>query len=146
MKYQSKRDWWLTFIIWGTMLFAIGSGGKTFIDNTGNTVENIVTALFTILLPIFILWLWFTTYYIIDEDNLVIKYGPFKKTVPLKSIKSVRKTMNPLSSPALSLKRLEIVYGQFNSVLISPLDRERFMDILSKRCPHAIFIDKAKEK
>ncbi|RDW18030.1 hypothetical protein CWR45_10245 [Oceanobacillus chungangensis] len=47
-----------------------------------------------------------------------------------------KKTKNPLSSPALSLKRLEIVYGQYNSVLISPFDREEFIRILSKRCQH----------
>jgi hypothetical protein len=68
---------------------------------------------------------------------LVIKYGPFKKIIPLNTIKSVKKTMNPLSSPALSLKRLEIIYGQYNMVLISPKDRDEFMKILSKHCPQA---------
>ncbi|MFJ8262632.1 PH domain-containing protein [Rummeliibacillus sp. NPDC094406] len=40
-----------------------------------------------------------------------------QKTIPLESIKSIKKTMNPLSSPALSLKRLDIEYGQYQNVL-----------------------------
>ena len=84
--------------------------------------------------------MWLTTYYIIGEKDLIIRYGPFKKVVPLEKITSVRKTMNPLSSPALSLKRLEIMYGQYHSVLISPKDRDEFVEILSKRCPRAKMI------
>lgn len=136
MKYQSKKDWWLTIIVWGAMLFAIGSGGYALIEGTSNIGESIVTSLSSIILPIFILWMWFTTYYVIDEKNLIVRFGPFKKIVPLNSIKSVKKTMNPLSSPALSLKRLEIVYGQYNSVLISPKNRDEFIEVLLQRCPH----------
>jgi hypothetical protein len=31
MKFLSKKDWWLTIIIWGAMLFSIGSGGNALI-------------------------------------------------------------------------------------------------------------------
>jgi hypothetical protein len=119
------------------MFFAVGSGIYALIEDTPNTEEKIVSSLLSILLPIFILWIWFTTYYVIDEKHLIVRFGPFKKTVPLHSIKSVKKIMNPLSSLALSLKRLEIVYGQYHSVLISPKNRDEFIEVLSKRCPHA---------
>lgn len=49
----------------------------------------------------------------------------------------MQKTMNPLSSPALSLKRMEITYGQYDFVLISPINRDQFMKELSTRCPNA---------
>ena len=137
MKFTSKKDWWLTAIIWTAMLFAIGSGGYALIKETPSLGDLLLTMTFTFLLPILILWLWLTTFYLVEEDNLIIKYGPFKKTIPLESIKSIKKTMNPLSSPALSLKRLDIEYGQYQNVLISPKDRDEFMEILSKRCPNA---------
>jgi len=137
LKFTSKKDWWLTAIIWTAMLFAIGSGGYALIKETPSLGDLLLTMTFTFLLPILILWLWLTTFYLVEEDNLIIKYGPFKKTIPLESIKSIKKTMNPLSSPALSLKRLDIEYGQYQNVLISPKDRDEFMEILSKRCPNA---------
>lgn len=48
----------------------------------------------------------------------------------------MQKTMNPLSNPALSLKRMEITYGQYDFVLISPINRDQFMKELSTRCPN----------
>jgi membrane protein YdbS with pleckstrin-like domain len=137
MKFPSKKDWWLTIIIWGAMLFAMGSGIYSLIFEESNFIDFVIVLILAIMLPVFLLWMWLTTYYVLDESNLVIKYGPFKKIIPLNTIKSVKKTMNPLSSPALSLKRLEIIYGQYNMVLISPKDRDEFMKILSKHCPQA---------
>ena len=135
MKYKSRKDWWLSIIVWGAMLFAIGSGGYALIEKTPNIGEFLITLALSIVLPMFILWMWLTTFYVIGQKNLIIKFGPFKKTIPLDSIRTVKKTMNPLSSPALSLKRLEITYGLYNSILISPHDREGFMKVLAKRCP-----------
>jgi membrane protein YdbS with pleckstrin-like domain len=137
MKFPSKKDWWLTNIIWGAMLFAMGSGIYSLIFEESNFIDFVIVLILAVMLPVFLLWMWLTTYYVLDESNLVIKYGPFKKIIPLNTIKSVKKTMNPLSSPALSLKRLEIIYGQYNMVLISPKDRDEFMKILSKHCPQA---------
>lgn len=140
MKYSSKKDWWLSVIVFGGMIFAIGSSGLAVFEDTPNVGEIIAALLFPILLSIFIVWLWLTTYYVIDDKNLIVRYGPFKKIIPFYSIKSVKKTMNPLSSPALSLKRLEITYGQYDTVLISPKDRDEFMDVLAKHCPYAKII------
>ncbi|WP_226670609.1 PH domain-containing protein [Metabacillus litoralis] len=136
MKYKSRKDWWLSVIVWGAMVFSLGIGSYSLIEKTTTVMESIIILSLSIILPIFILWMWLTTYYVITENKLIIRFGPFKKHIELDTIKSVKKTMNPLSSPALSLRRLEIVYHQYNSILISPLDREEFIEILSKRCPH----------
>lgn len=137
LKFTSKKDWWLTMIVWGSMLFAIGGGGFALSVMPPTIGELLVVGALSILLPIFLIWTWLTTYYVLDENNLIIKYGPFQKTIPLDTILSVRKTTNPLSSPALSLQRLEISYGNYDFVLISPKDRDEFMDILAERCPQA---------
>lgn len=44
-------------------------------------------------------------------------------------------TRNPLSSPALSLDRLHVQFGQdlFNAILISPADRDRFLTGLAEQ-------------
>ncbi|QFG00991.1 hypothetical protein PB01_20555 [Psychrobacillus glaciei] len=136
MKFKSRKDWWLSIIVWIAMIFVLGSGVYVLVDKTLDILGFIITFSLSIILPIFILWMWLTTFYVIEDNNLIIRFGPFKRNIPLDNITSVEKTKNPLSSPALSIKRLEIVYGQYNSVLISPFDRKGFIKILSKRCQH----------
>ncbi|MCM3213941.1 PH domain-containing protein [Niallia taxi] len=135
MKFNSKKDWWLTLIIWGGALFAIGSGMYGLMEKPADLFIIFIVIFGAIIVPLFMLWMWFTTYYILNEENLIIKYGPFKSTIPLQSINRVKKTNNPLSSPALSLKRVEILYDKYNSVFISPVDRDEFIALLCKRCP-----------
>lgn len=136
LKFKSRKDWWLAIIIWGAMLFTLGSGAYALSDEPANLLEYVIIISLAIALPIFILWLWFTTFYRIDTDNLIIRFGPFRKIIPLDAITSVKKSTNPLSSPAWSLKRLEIRYGKYQSIFISPVNREEFVNILSKHCPH----------
>lgn len=134
MKFKSRKDWWLTLIVWLAMMVALGSGLYELIYRTPSFPEFLAALFLSVFLPLFILWMWLTTYYVINENHLVIRFDPFKKMVPLESIKSVKKTMNPISSPALSLKRIEIVYDQYNTVLISPIDRDEFIKVLLKQC------------
>lgn len=83
----------------------------------------------------FVLWIFLSTYYELNDRELVVRSGPFRWHVPLDSIASVRPTRNPLSSPALSLDRLELRYGAGKWLLISPRDRDRFLADLADRAP-----------
>lgn len=96
--------------------------------------EVIFLLLSCVLFPMFMLWVCFTTHYLVSDTHLIIRYGPFIKTIPLDSITSVKKTSNPISSPALSLKRIEVLYGRYDMMLISPKNRDEFITLLSDRC------------
>jgi hypothetical protein len=77
---------------------------------------------------LFILHLFLTTYYQIGRNEVRIRSGIlFDKTVQISTIKAVVETGNPLSSPALSLDRIELKYNRFDSVLISPDDKGGFI-------------------
>jgi membrane protein YdbS with pleckstrin-like domain len=83
-----------------------------------------------ILMPVilFVMHLFLTTNYTIEGDQLLIKSGfLFRKTVPIPSIRKINETNNPLSAPATSLDRLEIVFGKYESVLISPKQKLEFI-------------------
>jgi len=142
MKFKSRKDWWLTLLVWGSMLFAICSSGYGLIVKPTTFFELILIVLLAIVLPLFMLWLWCTTEYIIKEKYLIIRSGPFKKRILLESIKSVRKTLNPISSPALSLRRIEINYGIYGFILISPKNREKFISTLLEIYPDIKVISK----
>lgn len=79
-----------------------------------------------------ILWCWFGTYYEINGGQLKIVGGPFRWKIDIMMIMSIRKTRNPLSSPALSLNRLELQYGKWGTILISPKNEEQFCEELKK--------------
>lgn len=80
--------------------------------------------------------LFMTTYYRIDNQTIQITSGLFfKKSLKIESIKKVIETRNPISSPALSLDRIELIYNQFDSVLISPQDKMGFIAELTKVKP-----------
>ena len=77
---------------------------------------------------LFILHLFTTTYYIISGDTLRIKSGFLINTVvDIASITKITATRNMLSSPALSLDRIEIFYNKYDSVMISPEDKAEFI-------------------
>ncbi|MCB0443641.1 MAG: PH domain-containing protein, partial [Flavobacterium sp.] len=58
--------------------------------------------------------------------------------IDIHSIKRIFKTNNPLSSPALSLDRIAIVYNKYDEVLISPKFKKEFVDVLLKINPSII--------
>lgn len=71
--------------------------------------------------------------YGLGNGQLVVRFGLCRRKIPYERITSVMRTSNPLSSPALSLDRLQIEFGGgiWNSIMISPADRERFLDDLA---------------
>ena len=78
------------------------------------------------------IWLLFSTYYLVEGGTLSIRSGPMKVSIPLSDIQSVAPSRSMLSAPALSLKRLEIVYGRGQKILVSPKDVERFKSAIGQ--------------
>jgi hypothetical protein len=79
----------------------------------------------------FIMHTFMTTEYIIDQGKLQVKSGLFfNKLVDIQSIRKIVETKTPLSSPALSIDRIEVFYNKFDSVIISPKDKREFIEKL----------------
>jgi hypothetical protein len=86
-----------------------------------------------VILPIiaFVIHMLMTTYYVVEGTMLTIKCGfLYNFKIDISTVKKIKETNNALSSPAASLDRLEISYGKFNDVMISPKDKAGFMDHL----------------
>lgn len=123
MKFESKKDLWLGLFIWGSMIFGLVITIK---DGNWIAIISMVVAL------MFVAALWFGIVYYIVDDILEIKVGPFTSKIPVKDIKSIKNTRNPISSAALSLDRIQITYGNSRVALISPKDKEEFIKELLK--------------
>jgi len=89
-----------------------------------------------LLASAYIVHLFMNTYYVIEGQKLRIKCGLFfSETIEITSIKRISPTRLMMSAPAVSLDRLEILYNKFDSVLISPKDKEDFLQQLSQINP-----------
>jgi len=131
--YKSKIDWWLGAILVIAMIASIFAGLKALSVDTPNSVWT--AALIGgvgFILPLVSL---LTTRYTVEEQQLVVRSGIFRWRIPLNEISGITPTSDPIASPALSLDRLRITYGQAKSLLISPRDKDGFLaQIASLRC------------
>lgn len=85
---------------------------------------------------LFILYTFTNTVYIIDGEILHIRCGPlYNKKIAISEIRRIEESRSPLSSPAASLDRLEIMYNKFDSVLISPKEKKEFIEDMLKINP-----------
>ena len=123
--YPSAISWWLWIPIY-TLI--IGQG--IFISLEGNPWILI----FHLFLGLIIYFLVMRMRYVLSNEQLKIYVGPFLySTIELINIRKIELSNNPLSSPAASLKRLAIYYNKRGYVLVSPKNREEFMDEVWKR-------------
>lgn len=112
----------------------------TFIGYQAYKEPKIVGIIIILLLVGFFVHLFVSTYYVVDGDRLYIKCSVFYNvSIGMNSILKISETNNPMSSPATSLDRLEIVYkkGEFSDlIIISPKDKKGFIDLLLEQNPN----------
>ncbi|MBA2875128.1 PH domain-containing protein [Thermaerobacillus caldiproteolyticus] len=140
MYFPSKKDIWMAIIIWLSIfvfiippIFAIEPIGVIMLPSILN--NKLITMIIMIVPALLLSWIWFDTGYKIEESKIMVKSGPYRKTINIKEISSVRTTKNPFAAPALSMDKIEINYGNFEIVTISPKNKDEFIYQLQKRNP-----------
>lgn len=128
--FKSKIDKWLLFCLILSIIACLL--GASVMLKIGGTFNYVLAAVILILGAGFPLWLLISTRYIVNEENLKIKSGPFSWNIPIQSILSVQESQNAVASPALSLDRLEIKYGEDKAIFVSPVNPAEFMRKLNK--------------
>ncbi|ETA79987.1 PH domain-containing protein [Youngiibacter fragilis] len=131
-RFWSKRDIWYEILV----LFAISTASAAVLMVPEE--ERLVVILLTLPVWAFMASLWFFTWYELKEDHLYARSGPFVERIPYDRIRSIRESRNMWSSMALSRDRIEIRQHDKGFVTgttyISPLDKQRFMELLKSRC------------
>lgn len=124
MEFPSKKDVWLYpifFVVIGACFAPIFAGREYFL------------LFFTIPLAIVFIWSWFSTKYIVGEETITIRSGFVNKRIFIRDIKQISETKNPIAAHALSFDRLEIAYGAYETEIISPKDKERFIYLVKSK-------------
>ena len=130
-EFESRRDGWLMVILGGSAVIDIVIAAFL----TGADMPLLPKALtIGVLLAsgVLILWIMRGTRYTVDREALTAYCGPFRWRVPLAEIHDIEPTRSPVSSPALSLDRMKISYGNGRTLLVSPADKERFRNALGR--------------
>ena len=138
MTYNSKKDWWLFGLVWGSTLGLLAVGLFNALTPFGDPAlgwelvrAGAVTTLALLL----------TTYpldYEITRSELVARSGFMRWRVPLADIQEVGPTRSAASAPAWSLDRLRVEYlkgGRSRALLVSPSDKRAFMRDLADAAP-----------
>lgn len=93
-----------------------------------------------LIITIFLLWTYKRTFYILKNDQLIWKSGPFNGTIEIKNINKIEHhkgiIVPTLWKPALNHIGLIITYNKYDDIYISPDKSEEFITYLLKINPN----------
>ena len=130
MMFPSKRDMWMGMIIWGVIFLWCWILYEAIF-----VMFNIITIVLMPILISLLISIWFYTRYTIKQETLQIAYGPMKWNVNIQDIHYIREIKNPFTAPALSMEKLEVHYGKYETIVISPKDKKAFIHTLQMKNP-----------
>ena len=131
--YRTAIDWWLGLLLGGCELLMIWIAVEPILK-TG----KINWAMFLIAVGISIIIVpLFGIKYVMYSEHLLVSMSLYGKArIRYADIVEVKKTTNPLSSAAMSLRRIQIDYvedGVHRMILISPVKRKTFIEELEEK-------------
>ena len=135
MIYYSKVSYTLLIVVF---VVFFGSLIPNFIYDGFSNVMFTTTAGLIVMYGL-ILHMFFNTTYTIDQQMLHIRCGFFRyKPINIMNMKKISKSSSIISSPAASFDRIEISYGKFDELIISPKHKLKFAADLQKINPNLI--------
>jgi len=129
--FRSKKDWWL-------LAFLICMSGLLLqllltMQAKGTMAQYPVHTAVYILTILLVWWPVWSTRYIVQDGQLIIKSLWLTWQIPLGSIQNIQPTDHSEIAPALSFKRLKVSYmlaDQQKYVLISPKEPDALIQAI----------------
>ena len=143
MYFVSKKDITYFLVIWGTI--AISSSIVIIPIIYATSIFHLLWVLLGLLIIAFFIWLWFGSGYKIENGTIKIEHGPIKDTIKIQDIKRISKKKSFLAAASLAIDRLELRYGRYGSVFVSPKKEYEFIRLLLSKSPE-IQMDKELSK
>ncbi|MBP0726955.1 PH domain-containing protein [Bacillus sp. RG28] len=129
MSFRSKID--TSMVVFG--IITVGTL-ITGLISTLSSGENFFTRFsLSILFGIVILYFVFmfvNTRYVITNQDLIIWDSFIKRKIPINEINQINNVSDLISSPALSLDRIEIIHHQNKKLYVSPMNKVEFVKTL----------------
>ena len=129
--FNSKIDLWLIIALTFSIGVSVWGAWDLIVNQASNS--SFVLAFFLLVLGVGLpTWLMVRTKYIVVENTLNIVSGPFSWKIEISSINKVSNSRNLMSSPALSLDRLEIEFQHNKRILVSPKNKNDFLAAINQ--------------
>lgn len=127
--FKSKVDWWYHCVV---LLLAAVSIQQII---SGASVWMIILSLFVVYMAIHAL---LNTWYKLTADGFLIVHCSFfpEKRIAVSEITAVESSFLPVSSYALSLDRIIIWKDNLQWLLISPVNKQEFVNVLRRMNPN----------
>ena len=145
MKFRSKIDRTFTIMILiAIAIIALATMSpvvyELFYTNSPEYLAVWIMIALFLVCTAFILWISQDIHYVLYDDYLYVKGGPFRSKIKYKDITKVNKTSNILVGYRIlsSKDALEIHYKHsfMGSVIISPDNQEQFINLLLEKASH----------
>jgi hypothetical protein len=130
--FPSKVDQWILWLMAVPLGVSVAAVISALLAGPPASAALLIVGVEVLVLG-FIVLTFKTTRYLVEDRELIARSGPFRWRIGIDGIESIRPSRNPLSSPALSLDRLEVRYDGGRMLLISPKDREKFLETVVAR-------------
>ena len=122
----------LTVCLFGVMLSEESLSFKVFLSSV-----------FSIAI-LYLILMFANTRYIVTKHCLIIWDSFIKRTISIQDINKINNNADLISSPALSLDRIEIIHHQTKKIYISPKNKIEFVNTL-KSHNEKIIVDESLE-
>ena len=131
-KYSSKVSYGLLTVVFVVFFSPLILN----LIKSGINLNLTLISLFLIIIFGLITHMFLKTEYTIEDQKLKIKCGFFTyKPIEINEIREITKSSNIISSPAASFDRIEIKYGKFEELIISPKNKFEFAQYLTNLNP-----------
>lgn len=140
MIFRSKVDkYFVITILIAIFILAISCFFPFFLEGMDAVAGTILIATFVLSAGL-IMWISIDIRYVLNEEHLFVKAGPFRRRIPYEEITKVAPSRDMLSGFRMlsSIDGLEVSYKSalIGGVKISPEEKELFIEELKKRCPN----------
>jgi hypothetical protein len=127
--YPSRIDTWLVVLVAGTIGIVLAQAVWAYPRSPTESVFALGVLAATLLFSALI---GYPCNYTLTDEQLVIRSGLVRQRIAYRDITAIEPSRSPWAAPALSLRRVKVSFsGRFQ--LVSPRERERFIDDLRRR-------------
>lgn len=108
---------------------------------SGDSIEMVLApiGILILLLSVLISVTFFTTYYEIQENLLVVSMCFYKTKIKISEIKTIKYSNSIIKTnfykPGFHHRGIEIVYHKYDDIFISPNNRDQFIEQLIEQNP-----------
>lgn len=135
-KFKSRKDNLFALVILATVIHLIFIPVFQYINS--GLHPSMVIYVANLAIVVFLAWLWYGTYYIIDDVYIHYRSGPLRGKIAIASIREVQcdTTMWVGYRPALARKGIIIKYNKFDDIYFSPDTNDSFIAALQSVRPN----------